>query len=68
MSQHSITIKAPELGRRKGTTVSMRDRILQALDKEFVLTPEGIKTQEGMKSHGGIVESVTVTFNYLPKP
>lgn len=64
MKSHSIEIEAPAVGRRKGTTRSLRDLVVAQLDYQLSQTPAGVTTREGAKSHGGIIKSITVTFNY----
>lgn len=62
-NSHSIDIKAPAPGKRKGTTVSLRNAIVEALDKELVPTQLGVHT----KTDGRLLESVTLVFNYEGK-
>ena len=61
---HSIEIKAPAAGPAKGTSHSLRTLIAAALDRELIVTQAGTVAREGTKSHGGIIKSVTLTFNF----
>jgi hypothetical protein len=63
-TSHSIEIAAPAVGRRKGTTKSLRDLVVAQLDHQLVPSQAGVTTREAGKSHSGIVKSITVTFNY----